>query len=149
MAYFLLRQYKAATEDFSNTLKQNPENTYAKIWREVSLLKSGAVSGITTGATKTGEKNSAASEGNHQVNREWPTTILAFLLGEISEQSFIDTAYNPDPVLQNEQYCELWFYIGQRHLAIGNREQALSAFKKSIETGVSDFAEYLASKNEL
>jgi tetratricopeptide (TPR) repeat protein len=141
MAYFLLRQYKAAAEDFANTLKHNPNNTYAKIWEKVSLLKYGSkLSNLK-----------AAESGSDQgrVYKDWPSNLLAFMSGELSEKTLIDAAFNPNPLVQVQQYCELWFYVGQRHLATGNVEQARSAFKKSIETGITDFAEYLAASNEL
>ena len=141
MAYFLLRQYKAAAEDFANTLKHNPNNTYAQIWEKVSLLK--------YGSKPSGLKTAEASANPGHVYKDWPSNILAFMSGELDEKALIYAAFNPNPMVQVQQYCELWFYVGQRHLANGNVEQARNAFKKSIETGVTDFAEYLASKNEL
>jgi len=74
---------------------------------------------------------------------------LAFVSGEMDEEAFIFTAFHPNASVQVQQYCELWFYVGQRHLAAGNRDQAIVAFKKSVETGVTDFAEYVAASNEL
>ncbi|MDF1644641.1 MAG: tetratricopeptide repeat protein [Pseudomonadales bacterium] len=141
MAYFLLRQYKAAAEDFANTLKHNPNNTYAKIWEIVSLLKHGSkLSDLKT-----------AEVGSNQgrVYKDWPSNLLAFMSGKLDEKTLIDAAFNPNPLVQVQQYCELWFYVGQLHLATGNVEQARTAFKKSIETGITDFTEYLAASNEL
>lgn len=141
ISYFLLRQYKAAAEDFANTLKQNPNNTYAQIWRQVSLLKSGE--------NPDNVKPAATIVDKGYLYKDWPSTLLAFISGELSEKALINAAFHPNPAVQVQQYCELWFYVGQRHLADGNIEQARSAFKKSIETGVTDFAEYLAASNEL
>ena len=141
MSYFLLQQYKAAAEDFAITLKHNPNNTYAQIWREVSLLKQGA-KGLS-------ERILSSEPDKMRTFRDWPSTVLSYLAGEINEKTFIYAAYNPNATLQMQQYCELWFYVGQRHLAQGDVEQARDAFKKSVETGVTDFAEYLASSNEL
>ena len=141
MSYFLLQQYTAAAEDFSTTLKHNPNNTYARIWREVALLKQGVknMPGIIT----------SDEADKSRTFKDWPSTLLSYISGEINEKTLLYAAFNPNPTLQIQQYCELWFYVGQRQLAEGNIEQARSAFQKSVETGVTDFAEYLASSNEL
>ncbi|MBL4584982.1 MAG: tetratricopeptide repeat protein [Pseudomonadales bacterium] len=145
ISYFLLRQYKAAAEDFDNILQQNPNHTYAKIWKKVALLKYQAVSSEPAQPVKIlegdGKKN--------RVYKDWPSNVLAFVSGEMDEEAFIFTAFHPNASVQVQQYCELWFYVGQRHLAAGNRDQAIVAFKKSVETGVTDFAEYVAASNEL
>ncbi|MBV1914158.1 MAG: tetratricopeptide repeat protein [Pseudomonadales bacterium] len=143
MSYYMLRQYKAAAEDFAAVRKQNPNNTYAQIWEKVSLFKYGVAAETSHIQIKTSD------ESKKPFLKSWPLAVLAFLNGEITEQVLQDAAYHPNVSTQNEQYCELWFYVGQRRLAQGRKQEAIIAFKKSIETDVRDFVEYIASGNEL
>ena len=143
MSYYMLRQYKAAAEDFATVRKKNPNNTYAQIWEKVSLFKYGVAAETSPIQIKTSD------ESKNPFLKKWPLAVLAFLNGEITEQVLQDAAYHPNVSTQNEQYCELWFYIGQRRLAQGRKQEAKVAFEKSIETDVRDFVEYIASGNEL
>lgn len=74
--------------------------------------------------------------------RTWPYSIAEMLLGHVSPDKLLERAKSDDKGLQRDQLCEAYFYIGQKYLLEGQKEQARIAFEKSAAQEVFPYNEY-------
>ena len=85
---------------------------------------------------------------------EWPGPLVNLYLGKITPEEVIEnfssfdfSSFDDDE--ENLPQSDLYFYIGQYHLLKGNKAQAKSFFKKTVDLGLIDDASYKGSKAEL
>jgi tetratricopeptide (TPR) repeat protein len=86
---------------------------------------------------------------SHRSPDRWTSNIGKFLLGKLTENNFLASASDPDPVKAQEQLCETWYYIGMKDLLSGDKKQAADDFRRCIDTKRTQFVEYILSKAEL
>jgi len=82
-------------------------------------------------------------------DRVWPYAVGEMFLGKITPEQLIETASSQDKGIQEDQYCEAYFYIGQKYLLGNNKEGATESFQKSVDQGVMPYTEYNFSLYEL
>ena len=100
------------------------------------------------------------AEANHELdkamNSGWNgaadamvTKIGEYLLGQISEEDLIKSATSPIPVKDQGQHCEVWYFIGMRHLNSGDKETAAQDLRKCVQTQKTDYCEYILAQEAL
>lgn len=77
----------------------------------------------------------------------WPHPLLQYLIGDKSIDQVLDAARAGQK--DSSRLCELYFYLGEKNLIEGKTDQAKEYFRKSVDTGVVEFNEYLMSKRNL
>jgi TPR repeat protein len=83
-------------------------------------------------------------------NGPWPEPVLRFYLGKLSEPALVRVAGKPkDAKKKNEQLCEAYYYIAQKHVIEGRTKAAARMFQKTLDTGVTNFVEYASARAEL
>ncbi|MBI2899966.1 MAG: tetratricopeptide repeat protein, partial [Planctomycetes bacterium] len=80
---------------------------------------------------------------------DWPSKIVRFLTGDLSEEDFLKAADHQDGKIAQEQRCEAFFYAGSKCLFRGDKEKATSHFGKCLDTGVKNFREYESAAAEI
>lgn len=80
---------------------------------------------------------------------DWPEPVYRFFLGKIGERQLLVAARDPEPQRQREKECEAYYYIGQKHLFDGRKARAEAMFQKVVDTGITNFVEYLGAEAEL
>lgn len=133
LTYFYLGRLKEASAILEQAANGDDPTSgiYAGFWQHIVALNSqGKVSSNLPDKMRT------------LPGEEWPHAIGEMLLGNISADQLIDRAASEDKGIQRDQRCEAYFYIAQKHLAEGKREEARDYFEKVLDLKVSNFIEY-------
>jgi lipoprotein NlpI/transglutaminase-like putative cysteine protease len=77
----------------------------------------------------------------------WPYPVLHFLTGQASYEKALEAAKAGQK--DASRLCELYFYVGEKHLIDGQVDLAREFFKKSLDTGVVEFSEYIMAKRSM
>ncbi|MGV3660010.1 MAG: tetratricopeptide repeat protein [Prosthecobacter sp.] len=78
-----------------------------------------------------------------------PVSIIQFLLGRLSEQDLLAAAKATNPQKNDGQHCEAWFLAGMKHLASGDKQQAVDCLEKAVATHADMAAEHAMARAEL
>lgn len=73
-------------------------------------------------------------------NLVWPSVIAGFLLDEISDNAFIQTAESSEP-LRVRNLCQAYFWLGVNALKTQDKTSSLNWFRKSCEMGGNSILE--------
>jgi lipoprotein NlpI len=138
ITHFYLGQFDAAHQDTAIAVQLDPTDVYSALWLYLAEIKLGQ-------DARVGLARRAATLKSVR----WPNSVIQFYLGAVSAQDVLSSAKNPDPVDNNNQLCEAYFYIGEDVLAHGRQEEAKQFFEKSVATGVTSFFEYHGAMVEL
>ncbi len=83
----------------------------------------------------------------------WIAPVVRFYAGEITEEAVLKAAESDDEQTDNEQKCEVYYYVGMAHLVGAttspDKTRAAEYFEKCLETNVTEYLEYDWAKNEL
>jgi lipoprotein NlpI len=95
--------------------------------------------------SRAGEAAEAELEANagRLKTKEWPFAVTELYLGKGSPAATLAAAATPD------QKCEAQFYLGEWHIAKGNRADAETALQAAADTCPKSFTEYRAAVAEL
>lgn len=136
-ANFFAGNFVAAEADFAAAFDRGDTRTYLPIWRHLAARRSGSA----------GTADLRAYDGYDPA--EWPSPVVALLLGDMSVEEVLDRAQAPDPALARQMRSEALFYIGEYHLMDGRGTDAASAFEEVLELGDRFFIEYRGAETEL
>lgn len=102
-----------------------------------------------------GQRPAATREMEYYLRRrttgkrgDWESMVMHFLIGQLSERSFLNTATKGDAKALGKD-CEAYFYAGSMRLIDGKKSTAEEYFKKSVATNRKDFMEYRSALAEL
>ena len=138
LARFYAGKFPSAALDLGKVVQQNPKNLYD--WFFLYLAQSRA------GQDGMPALHTAAGNGD---TRKWPSTVLAYLLGQIDQGALLEAAKNDDPKVQSGHFCEAYFYLGEAALLKGDAKAAQRWFSEAEKTGVATYWEYRAAESEL
>ncbi len=110
---------------------------YSALWQHLAAKRSHAASSVLE------------SQLDRVMVRTWPYPVAEMLLGRVSPDQLLVRAESDDKGMQRDRLCEAYFYIGQKYLLDGQKEQARSAFEKSAAQEVFPFGEYGYALHEL
>lgn len=141
---YFLGDYEGAIEDLQEAIKNDQQRTdYPHFFLFLMSMRLGQ------------EESARTTLENHQIKRiparnaDWPGSIGAFLLGEMSEEELFErvneTGDPPDP----ELVVEGCYYAGSLRLLRGDREGAIALFQRCLETNIYTFYEYHIAVMEL
>ena len=74
--------------------------------------------------------------------------LLRFLVGSLDREALMRKA-NEKPEMERLNLAEAHFFIGQRQLAQGQREEALRSFQRAVDTQAAPYREVTIAKLEL
>jgi lipoprotein NlpI len=80
---------------------------------------------------------------------DWPTPMLQYMLGKISDDRMRALADTGDAKIRNERLCEISFYRGELAYLAGDKETARAAMQVAVGTKVYYYVEYAAAKARL
>jgi len=126
-----------AAGDYVDSLYANPDDLYTGLW----LYQAREYGG-----------QDGRPELSEAVKRQdlfyWPGPVAKLYLGQSSTEEVLQAARDPflDDQSQLEQACEAYYYAGQYALLRGDKTEAARLFRAAVETGVTSFIEYDASR---
>ncbi len=141
--YFHAGEFAASAEQMALALAEDPQDDFAEMWRYLALMQAGETE---TARTQLATYVAESRDADEIAGGDWSIHLVNFLLGEVAEEALLEQAQDADKVTQLERMCEAWFYIGQVHWINGETEAARAAFAASVETGVTHYIEYDASR---
>lgn len=140
LANFYVGDFGRAASDFRRAHKIELENPYHLLWLTMADVRSSR-----------GARADAVLQGNFAQLQltDWPAPVFGLFLGEISVDEFLALAPKGDDQAARERRCEIYFYAAQDMMMSGRPELAADLFRKTIETGATNFKEYRAAEAEL
>lgn len=79
---------------------------------------------------------------------DWPRPLIDQALGQLSSDAAIEAA-RKSTTQQQQQLCEAYFYLAERYLVDGDRKRAIEYWRKTVDTGVTEFIEFGVAKQRL
>jgi lipoprotein NlpI len=172
--HMLNGDYDSAFEAFDSALELNPKYQYAYLNRGIALQYDDKLDLAIQDLIKfqslqpndpyralwrffaESEKDLSGAKATLLLSKSgldqqvWATQIVAFYLGEISEDELTAIAAEAaDPKQLAEQLCELYFYLGKWHIMQNNPTAAAKSFKLALATNVYEYVEYRHARIEL
>lgn len=135
--YYLGRSGEAVVQmEAANRLGEQEGNLFSAIWLHLASHN---------------QDRPTALEGAlaRNASREWPYPIGEMLLNRRTPESLLEAAHSSDSGLERDQLCEAYFYLGQKYLLDGDREQAREFFDKAYRQDVKPYSEYVLARHEL
>jgi len=122
--------------DLDQAIELNSKGAYLVLWREIVARRS--------------EQPSRLSETAKQLDAtKWPAPIVNLFLGTMTPEQVLSAAEDADPVKRKGQVCEANFYIAERALQGGSKEEALKLFEQAAADCPRTFIEKPAADFEL
>ncbi len=78
---------------------------------------------------------------------DWPTFIIGFLLGKVTEEKLLSRAKEGDE--SKNRVCEAYFYLGMYKSYAGDAKGAQDAYQKAVDSGAKDSEEYIEAQRRL
>lgn len=138
MSLFDVGRFAEAIPDLEQMCTLRPEDVYCHLWLFIARERS---SGDGKSALATAAKTLDTSQ--------WPAHVIPFFLGKTNEGQLVREAKHADRQKELEQLCEAYFYAAELHMIRGKTKEAAVLFQKSIDTGITEFVEFDASRAEL
>ncbi len=140
-ARFYKGDFAGAARDLTIAVQTHPPNkakTYASLWLYLSQAR----------ASLEAEATLADNTTELELN-SWPGQVVSMFLGGVTPEWVLTAAADPDLKKQREQLCEAYFYVGEYLLLQGRRDEAVTMFRRALDTRVTKFLEYTGAKVEL
>ena len=137
-AQFYLARFDLAARDYEALLRTNPSDIYRVIWLYLARERAG----------ENGMVEMVGYAERIDVSR-WPGPVIKLFLGQAGPREVMESLKGLSGDKRREQQCEALFYLGQYYMIEGNAEAAVSLFRRTLDTGVTKFNEYIGAKAEL
>ena len=79
----------------------------------------------------------------------WPGPVIDVYLGKAKPDNLISLGKASNPKFAVDRECEANFYLGERALISGKRDEALAAFRAAVATGAKTNFEFGGATVEL
>lgn len=136
-AKFFAKDYAGALSSFNTAVLEEPNLRYLNPWRYLAMTFSGQQSAAA--ATFSDSLNRPADQ------RDWMDAIVLYLDGRMSEQELFNSADKNDINVRTQQFCEAYYFIGQKRLLSGDQAGANDFFQKSLDTQQRHLSGYRGS----
>ncbi|HVZ00984.1 MAG TPA: caspase family protein [Dongiaceae bacterium] len=129
-----------ALEQAERSIKDSPDYAYGWVWKSLVQRAGGDVAGA----------NQSLADGLKAIKpTDWPTPLLQFMSGKISEERMRVLANSGDLKTRNERLCEVSFYRGELAYLAGDKDTARAAMQVALGTRIYYYVEYAAAKARL
>jgi lipoprotein NlpI len=137
-AQFFLGRYGLAHGDFADAQQREPKIPDLAIWLYIDDARNGL------DARSELQKNAARIS-----RKDWPGIIIDFYLGKAAPEQILSAAKSRNNKKEKEQLCEAYFYLAERALIAGNRDDALVLLHKSLQVADTDSEKAFPASAEL
>jgi lipoprotein NlpI len=134
--YWQIGSLTKSLTDLDQAIQLNPKDAYPVVWHEIVAKRS--------------DQPSQLSEAAKQLDAtKWPAPIVNLFLGTVTPEQVLSAADDPNPAKKKAQVCEANFYIAERALQSGSRDEALKLFDQAAADCPKTFIEKQAADVEL
>lgn len=134
-SYFFSQNFPQALAEFNQAVKLAPQ--------QMKVLDPW----IYTAMVRSNQKPAADAKFQSTLAKRPDTrdsidTLLAFLMGAISETELLKSIDPKDPERAKAQTCEAYYFIGQKALMSGNSTAATQNFQQALNTNMKNLSAY-------
>jgi len=105
-----------ALADLNQSSEFSPNHAYAALWRDIVARRSNLPSRLAQAMT--------------QIDMtKWPAPVIRLYLGQMTPESVLAAADDPDANTKKVQICEANFFIGELALQRGSNDEAVRLFR--------------------
>ncbi|RXH15449.1 tetratricopeptide repeat protein [Bradyrhizobium guangzhouense] len=134
--YWQMASFAKSLADLDQSVQLNPKYAYPALWHEIVARRSDQPSQLT--------------EAVKQLDMtKWPAPIVNLFLGTMTPEQVLSAADDPNPAKKKAQVCEANFYIAERALQSGSKEEALKLFDQAAADCPNTFIEKQAADAEV
>ena len=136
--HFFMGDYQGALQDETSAMQADPTDGYSVIWLYLAQTRSGlkAQSQLADNAAKLNLEN-------------WPGPVIQVFLGKADPEGLIALGKASNPKYAVDRTCEANFYLGERSLVNGSKEEATREFRAAVATGAKTNFEFRGAEVEL
>jgi len=140
-ARFYMKQFADAADDFaraSSLERDASTQSYSDLWAVSAHQRAGKPLPVDI-----------AKRAAERPRGDWPLPALAMLTGNMSPEEMLKIVNRKTGDELTMTQTEAYFYLGQRYMMLGDRNNAREAFEKVRSLGVLPYVEYTAAAFEL
>ena len=144
------RDWSNAVADFRKASTMKLTDSKSDDWQDDLHIR------IWLARARLGERNAAMDEMKQYLSTrtvgkpgDSPSTIVRFLIGDVSEDAFLKAANSGDEKQTQNQRSVAFFYAGTLRLLDSDKSTAADYFKKCLETGVKNLGVHVTAAAEL
>jgi lipoprotein NlpI len=137
-ANFYMGHFSTAVADFARAVEQSKRDAEPAIWLYLARL--------LNGQDATAELQQNAQQRNLQ---KWLGAVVNYFLRATGREAIFEALKHPDPNIENDRRCKVYFYLGQYALAKSDRSEAVELLTAALETGMAHSVEYFGAREEL
>jgi lipoprotein NlpI len=125
-----------ALADFNQSNALSPKFAYAALWLDI--------------ADKRSDLQSQLLEASKQIDMtNWPAPVIRLYLGQMTPESVLAAADDPDVKTKKGHVCEANFYAGELSLQEGKKNEATRLFRLAAESCPKEYIPWFAANAEL
>jgi lipoprotein NlpI len=136
--YLLQQQFDLAIADYKQALRTKPGSMYPALLLAIAEMHKG-----------NNEVANELTEESTSFANDWPFPVVQFYLGKADEDNVAEAAKDPDAKRQREQFCEMYFYLGEWQIFHAQREKGIESLKRAQEQCQPSYYENDLVKMEL
>lgn len=134
--YWQIASFTKSLTDLDQSIQLNPKDAYPVVWREIVAKRS--------------DQPSRLSEAVKQLDAaKWLAPIVNLFLGTMAPEQVLGAADDTNPAKKKAQVCEANFYVAERALQSGLKEEALRLFEQAAGDCPKTFIEKQAADVEI
>jgi lipoprotein NlpI len=131
------RDWKGALDDYRQALQKGGLPDYAQIRITLARGRQGEEAAAREELKRYLKDRKAGKAGDLKGR------VLSYLAGDLAEKELLGDADTP------ARKCEVYYYVGSRHLIAGDKAKAAEFLKKTLETGQKAHYEYRSAQADL
>jgi lipoprotein NlpI len=137
LVLFDLGRFSEASEGFKKLGELRPLDRYWPLWVSIAESRSAGRHWLHPGL-----QTSRADDS-------WPSPVLSFYRGELSEAEVFAAAKSPSDQPADEKACEAYFYVGQHHIVSGKPDLGADYMRRATSSCPPRFIETERARIEL
>jgi lipoprotein NlpI len=136
--HFFMGDFAGALQDETSAMQADPTDGYSVIWLYLAQSRSGIK----------GQSQLADNSANLQLTK-WPGPVIQVYLGKANPEGLVALGKASNPKYAVDRTCEANFYLGERALLNGSKDEARREFQAAVATGAKTNFEYRGAQVEL
>jgi lipoprotein NlpI len=140
--HFFTGDYQDALQDETSAMMADPSDGYSVIWLYLAQSRAQSPGGQAAQAQLADNASKLKSTG-------WPGPVIDVYLGKGKPDGLVALGKASNPKYGVDRECEANFYLGERALLKGNKDEAEREFRAAVATGAKTNFEFRGAQVEL
>lgn len=150
---FYLGRMAESAEALDRAVRADPQDKYNLLWRYLAQAKTSGLDVAQRELRDSAAKLDDGAQKERSVEAppaaNWPTAVIDFYLGKISEKAMYAAAEDRDLAVKSEKLCEAGFYAAEAKLLKNESKAAIPLLRTAEKDCPAAFAEAHGASAEL